>query len=119
MANRKHFAFSLVELVIVLVILGVIAAIAIPRMTKGAQGAEVRGLVADLAQMRKAIEFYRIEHKNYPTVADIAGQLTVKTNPVGNLGPYLIGIPSLKTGHVIRRAFCSVSAWTRRRQRKR
>lgn len=99
----KRQAFSLIELVIVLVILGAVAAIAIPRMTKGAQGADAKALLADLATLRKAIEFYRSEHNDYPSVANIAGQLTQKTNPpgmvgVGNRGPYLVAVPPLKTG---------------------
>ena len=65
--NRK--AFSLIELVIVIIIMGVISAIAIPRMVRGAEGADVTGLQSDLAVLRGAIEMYKYEHTIHPTVA--------------------------------------------------
>lgn len=101
--NRK--AFSLIELVIVMIIMGVISAIAIPRMMKGAENADITGLQADLQVMRSAIEIYRYEHGgNFPSDTDVADQLTKITDaagvvdPVGGLGPYVVKIPPLKTG---------------------
>ena len=55
--------FSLLELVIVVVIIGVISAIAIPRMTRGASNAGATALRANLAVLRNAIEIYRAEHQ--------------------------------------------------------
>ncbi len=60
---RRHAkAFSLVELVIVVVILGVLAAIAVPRLSRGAGGAEESALRADLAALRTSIDLYAAEH---------------------------------------------------------
>jgi general secretion pathway protein G len=101
---RRRNAFSLVELVIVLVILGVIAAIAIPRMTKGAQGADIKGMRSDLAVLRGAIELYAAEHDAYPTLAQLPNALIKRTdkdgtvNASGAYGPYVAIIPALKTG---------------------
>ncbi len=88
--------FSLIELTIVIIILGVISAIAIPRMIKGAENADVTALQADLAVMRGAMEMCRYEHAAYPSNAgDFEDWLT--TTVAGN-GPYVIKIPELKTG---------------------
>lgn len=62
MSSKKRFGFSLVELVIVIVIIGVIAAIAIPRMSRGASAAGESALVGNLAVLRNAIEMYATEH---------------------------------------------------------
>jgi general secretion pathway protein G len=109
---RRKKAFSLVELVIVLVIIGIIAAIAIPRLTRGATNASATAVAADLAVLRNAIELYRAEHEGeFPTVADFASQLTQFSNIAGNAfsvtpntgtgiiyGPYLKSIPGLPVG---------------------
>ena len=88
--------FSLIELTIVIIILGVISAIAIPRMIKGAENADVTALQADLAVRRGAMEICRFQHAAYPANADdFEGWLI--TTVAGN-GPYVVKIPELKTG---------------------
>ncbi len=65
MTRRK--GFSLVELVIVVVILGVIAAIAIPRISSGSKNAGESALKANLATIRNAIDWYYGDHNfTYP-----------------------------------------------------
>ena len=106
-------AFSLIELVIVIVIIGAISAIAIPRLTRGATQSQAAALKANLAVMRNAIEQYRAEHEGrFPDdKSTVAGQLTMYTktdgtdaNPVPDVasgriyGPYLRAIPSLPLG---------------------
>ena len=59
-------AFSLVELVIVVTIIGVLASIAVPRMTGASAGAKANALQATLAGVRKAIDIYYAEHGKYP-----------------------------------------------------
>jgi len=107
--RTKNRAFSLVELVIVLVIIGVIAAIAVPRLTRGATNASATALAADLAAMRNAVELYRAEHEGaFPTIANFVNQLTQFSDTLGTsfgaaadvgngivYGPYLKGIPAL------------------------
>ena len=61
--------FSLVELVIVVVIIGIIAAIAVPRLTRGSEAAGEEALLADLAAFRTAIDLYSIDHMgSYPAI---------------------------------------------------
>ena len=120
--KAPNHAFSLVELVIVLVIVGVIAAIAVPRLTRGAANSSRIALAADLATLRKAIELYRAEHEgSFPTLDDFVAQMTHFSNvagasfatsaDVGNrivYGPYLKSIPPLPVG--VRRGETGVAA---------
>jgi len=62
--TSKVRGFSLVELVIVIVILGVIAAIAIPRISSGSKNAGEAALRANLQSIRNAIDWYYGEHHN-------------------------------------------------------
>lgn len=59
-------AFSLVELVIVVVIIGIIAAIAVPRLSNAATRAKGNALAQNLAVVREAIERYYAEHGRFP-----------------------------------------------------
>ncbi len=59
-------AFSLVELVIVVTIIGIISSIAVPRMSSVTRRVSANALEATLANARKAIDCYYAEHGNYP-----------------------------------------------------
>jgi prepilin-type N-terminal cleavage/methylation domain-containing protein len=101
--------FSLVELVIVVIVVGILAAIAIPRFSSAGASASDSALAADLDTLRKAIDLYHGEHLGkYPDAARISLQLTQYTDVHGNVspqrtgahsyGPYLRAIPALKVG---------------------
>ena len=101
--------FSLIELVIVVVIMGIIAAIAIPRLSRGTDGAAESALIGDLAVMRKAIDLYVTEHTGtLPMLAGFEAQMLAYTDPLGNAnttrgggfiyGPYLRALPPLPLG---------------------
>jgi general secretion pathway protein G len=110
--NRKgNLGFSLVELVIVIVILAVISAIALPRISRGAKGADDSALGQNLAVLRSAIEMYAAEHGgDFPTVNDFVEQMTQYSDKAGVTsstrdtttgkiyGPYLYRIPPLTVG---------------------
>jgi prepilin-type N-terminal cleavage/methylation domain-containing protein len=108
--TRGRRAFSLIELVLVVVIIGIIAAIAIPRMSRGASGSRNANLTANLDTLRRAIELYRVEHNNVPpALTMIVADLTLYSNSDGSsaqgnadathpFGPYLRSIPALPVG---------------------
>ena len=87
--RRNRSAFSLVELVVVVLILGIIAATAAPRMFDAAGDARQNSTKASLAALRDAIVLYESQNGTNPPAA---------TLPVA-LGPYLKGpFPSVQIG---------------------
>ena len=61
--------FTLVELLIVVIIIGILAAVAIPQFSESSTDAKLAALDADLAAMRSAVELFYHEHGGaYPGV---------------------------------------------------
>jgi general secretion pathway protein G len=101
--------FTLVEILIVVVILGILAAIVIPQFTEASTEAKTSALVSDLQGVRSQIELYKIQHNDIMPgdtdldgVVDNAGEfvtdLTTQTDQAGavgtDFGPYLQKFPS-------------------------
>ncbi len=108
---RARKGFSLIELVIVVLIIGILAAIAVPRMSRGASSAGDSALAGNLAVLRNAIDLFQTEHDGkFPTLADLEKALTGYSDQsaatygpkdVANgviYGPYLRKIPALPVG---------------------
>jgi general secretion pathway protein G len=104
--KRKNTGFTLVEILIVVIILGILAAIVIPQFTEASNDARVSALVSDLQTVRSQVELYKIQHlDNYPgtvngtwTIGNFVAHLTGKTDidgvSGGTLGPYLQKFPT-------------------------
>ncbi len=105
-AGRGRVAFTLVELVMVVSIIGIVTAIAVPRMSGAASRAGASSLEASVANVRKAVDVYYAEHAMYPGYDPAAGkapdgskfvdQLLMFTDAQGNTNakygnPFLYG----------------------------
>ena len=103
--------FTLVEILIVVVILGILAAIVIPQFTEASTDAKRSSLASDLQTVRSQIELYKIQHgDSLPTIDTAAGgtwtRMTERTNAAGTVmpsggdpddypfGPYLQKVPT-------------------------
>ena len=66
---RKNSGFSLVELMIVIVIIGVLAAVAVPIYNNNVTKAKMSESDASLGSIRTQLRVYYGENGNYPTVS--------------------------------------------------
>jgi general secretion pathway protein G len=105
-----------VEILIVVIILGILAAIVIPQFTQASNDARESSLASDLQTVRSQLELYKVQHlEQYPGREGGAGeydatmfvtQLTSRTNAAGEVmgegdsaadfpyGPYLQKFPA-------------------------
>jgi len=65
--RKEEGGFTLVELIIVIIIIGILAALAIPQFVSSTRDAQEATLSGDLAVMRNAINLYYHQHSStYP-----------------------------------------------------
>ena len=104
LANRSRRAgFTLVEVLIVVVILGILAATVLPQFTQASKDAKETSLVQNLQMIRHQISLFKFQHEgalpaqgttNSTTFEE---QLTKKTlldgtvDATGAFGPYVLG----------------------------
>jgi general secretion pathway protein G len=109
MKRMAQKGFTLVEILIVVIILGILAAIVIPQFTEASAEARISNVMTNLQTIRSQLLLYKTQHQEvYPgstTDATIFGkQMTTYTNVTGGTsttpdtahpyGPYLQTIPA-------------------------
>lgn len=67
MLNRK-FAFTLIELLITVAIIGILAMVAVPNLLEAQAKAKVSRAKTDLRSIATALEAYNLDHNAYPTM---------------------------------------------------
>ena len=72
---RTRSAFSLVELVVVILIVGILAAVAAPKMFNTASDARTNSTRASLVVVRDAIELYKAKNASFPTHENLTTEL--------------------------------------------
>ena len=92
--------FTLVEILIVVIILGILAAIVIPQFTNASQDARKSSLSSQLQTVRSQIELYKLQHQDkLPDLVTSWDVLTKHTDisgttGTGTFGPYLQQTPA-------------------------
>ncbi len=69
--NRRKNAFTLVEILIVVVILGILAAIVVPQFTSAADEARESNIASQVSSVQSQIELFRQREGSYPTLAQL------------------------------------------------
>jgi general secretion pathway protein G len=126
MKRTTKKGFTLVEILIVVIILGILAAIVIPQFSQASTEARISSLKTNLQTIRSQLLLYKMQHTGevYPTLANLT-QMTECTDMAGAvnavvptnvptalcpLGPYLQRVPvnpitGLNTVRIVTAAF--------------
>lgn len=82
--------FTLLELLVVMVIIGLLAAYVAPRYFSQVGRSEVRSAQAQIAALRNALDAYRLDMGSYPTTEQGLAALTTRPQNAARWnGPYL------------------------------
>ncbi len=112
MRNKPRNAFTLIELLIVVAIIGILAAIAVPNFLNAQVRAKVARVRSELRSVSDACELYRNDHGQYPfpklstyiektgvhTDVNIVKALLELTTPVAYMTSVNFPDPFFKTG---------------------
>ena len=93
---RHQVGFTLIELMVVLAIIGVLAALIVPNVLGRADDARVMAARTDVGNLMQALKLYRLDNQRYPTSDQGLNALLLKptTEPVPvNWKPYLDKLP--------------------------
>jgi len=105
MKKRAIRAFTLIEILIVVVILGILAAVVVPQFTDASSEAKLSALQTNLHTIRSQLQLYRMQHNGtWPLLATFTNQMTLVSKADGTTaalgtsgyayGPYLLTIPN-------------------------
>jgi len=92
--KRNSKGFTLIELLIVVAIIGIIVAIAIPNLLNAIQRAKQRRTMGDQRSIATAIESYGVDFNRYPAAAGYTWPTTLGTYPGVTVSGKLAGYVS-------------------------
>ncbi|MGC8741171.1 MAG: prepilin-type N-terminal cleavage/methylation domain-containing protein [Candidatus Sumerlaeaceae bacterium] len=108
--QRRH-AFTLIELLIVVAIIAILAAIALPNFLEAQTRSKVARVKSDLRALATAIEAYRVDHNEYPEGTDNPANFDPQI--VAYLGPLAAGYYTFRTqgpgGLTVGRDFANIT----------
>jgi general secretion pathway protein G len=96
--------FTLIEVLVVIVILGILAALVVPRVLERPDEARVIAARSDIAAILAALKLYRLDNQRYPTAEQGIAALTARPTqppvpPNWKPNGYLERIPKDPWGH--------------------
>jgi general secretion pathway protein G len=98
----RHAGFTLIELMVVLVIIGVLAALIVPNVLDRADDARMTAARTDIGNLMQALKLYKLDNQRYPTAEQGLEALVQRptSGPTpSNWRPYLDKLPNDPWGH--------------------
>ncbi len=91
MTQQNHSGFTMIEIMLVVIIIGVLAAMIIPNLSGRGKQARIAAAQADIeVNLTTALDLYELDHGRYPTTAQGLTILFQKPDSANNWnGPYL------------------------------
>jgi len=94
MALARQQGFTLIELMVVVVILAVLAAIAVPKLMDRPDEARIVKVKQDISAMSSALQLYKLDNYRYPTTDEGLEALVTRPSDAANWKPYMDRLPN-------------------------
>ncbi len=96
--SKYQHGFTLIEIMVVIVILGILASLVVPKIMSRPDEARIVAAKQDIASITQALKLYRLDNQLYPTTEQGLSALTQKptTPPIPNnwkTGGYVDRLP--------------------------
>ena len=87
--HRSRRAFTLIEMLVVILILAILAALIIPRLIGRTSDAKIAKAKSDIATVSSLLQQYRLDNDRFPTTEEGLNALRVRPGSARNWkGPY-------------------------------
>ena len=83
--NKKQSGFTLIEVIVVVVILGILASVVVPKVVNRTGQAQIVKAKQDIRAMESALQLYRVDNFDYPTTDQ--GLLALSQRPTSSPEP--------------------------------
>ena len=93
-SHSKTQAFTLVEMLLVLVILATLAAIVIPKFAGRGEQAKVTAAASQISSIEMALDAFEVDNGYYPKTGGLNSLVEAPGNDSSWKGPYLKSIPA-------------------------
>lgn len=102
--GRRQRGFTLIEIMVVVVILGILAALVVPKVMSRPDEARIVAAKQDIQALAQALKLYRLDNQRYPTSeqglqALVQKPTTAPLPPNWKTGGYLDRLPKDPWGH--------------------
>ena len=85
MTQARQRGFTLLEIMVVIVILGILASIVVPNLMGNKEKADRQKAVTDIVALENALDMYKLDNSRYPTTEQ--GLEALVTKPSGDPEP--------------------------------
>jgi general secretion pathway protein G len=88
--RQRQSAFTLIELLLVLVILAVLAAVVVPKFTNRTEQARITAAKTDISMLETALDTFEVDNGRYPSNEEgLQALVTAPSNAPNWKSPYL------------------------------
>ena len=85
MSTQRQRGFTLLEIMVVIVILGILASLVVPNLLGNKEQADRQKAVSDIVALENALDMYKLDNSRYPTTEQ--GLEALVTKPQGEPEP--------------------------------